>query len=78
MLADIFKTKSTNYEIEPFYSGEALCSEMHHQIFDLIFLDIELQKRSGIDVSKYIRNELKNESVQVVHFFKNRICYGTF
>ena len=41
--------------------------EIQRQIFDLIFLDIELKKKSGLDVSNYIRNELGNESVQIAY-----------
>lgn len=67
MLIDIFETKGVHYEIEPFYSGESLCEEMQRQIFELIFLDIELQKKNGIEVGRYIREELGNESVQIAY-----------
>lgn len=67
MLIDILETRGVYYEIEPFYSGENLCVEIQRQIFDLIFLDIELKKKSGLDVSNYIRNELGNESVQIAY-----------
>lgn len=67
MLIDILETKDVHYEIEPFYSGESLCKEMQRQVFDLIFLDIELEKKNGIEVSRYIRNELENETVQIAY-----------
>lgn len=67
MLIDILETRGVYYEIEPFYSGENLCVEIQRQIFDLIFLDIELKKKSGLDVSNYIRNELGDESVQIAY-----------
>ena len=67
MLIDIFETKGARYEIEPFYSGESLCAEMQRQVFDLVFLDIELKRKSGIDVGRYIRNTLGNESVQIAY-----------
>ena len=67
MLEDIIKQLEMDYEIEVFESGESLCKELGRQIYDLIFLDIELPKNSGIDVGRYIRDVLKNEMVQIVY-----------
>ena len=67
ILIDIAGNKIVEFEIETFISGESLCTELQRQKYDLIFLDIELPKISGIDVGKYIRDELKNESVQIAY-----------
>lgn len=67
MLIDILQHMAVKFEIEIFDSGEKLCKELEQQDFDIIFLDIELPKISGIEVSNYIRNHLKNEIVQIVY-----------
>ncbi len=67
MLIDIFEMKGIDYEIEPFCSGKKLCEEMQRQVYDLIFLDIELGEETGIDVGRYVRDELENESVQIAY-----------
>jgi len=67
ILENITKQLEMDYEIEVFESGESLCKELERQIYDLIFLDIELPENSGIDVGRYIREELKNEIVQIVY-----------
>lgn len=67
ILTDILEDKDIHFEIEPFYSGESFCAELRRQIYDLVFLDIELGNRNGIDVGRYIRDELKNEVIQIVY-----------
>lgn len=55
-------------EIEIFYSGESLCQFMSNEVyFDIIFLDIELQIINGIEVGKKIRDEMHNETTQIVY-----------
>lgn len=67
MIIEILQDMQAGFEIEIFSSGEVLCHELKRQNFDIIFLDIELPRISGIDVGKYIRDELKNEIVQIVY-----------
>lgn len=67
MLEDIMRPLEMDYEIGVFESGESLCKALGRQIYDLIFLDIELPEYSGIDVGRYIRDVLKNEIVQIVY-----------
>ena len=44
---------------------------------DLLFLDIELGKMSGIELAERIRNELHNDYMQIVIcFLKTVVCYG--
>ena len=40
---------------------------MERKDFDIVFLDIELPKVSGIGVGRYIREVLKNEIVQIAY-----------
>ena len=49
-------------EVDIYYSGEKLCQKLNDkEIYDLIFLDIELLNINGIDVGRFIRNELKDD-----------------
>ncbi len=62
------KTTNERIEVDVFYSGEELYSEIQNGTsYDLIFLDIELQSISGIDIGRKIRDEIKNEIVLIVY-----------
>lgn len=51
-----------------FYSGEALVQSLKMgEYFDLIFLDIELEKLNGVDVGRIIRDKLDNENLQIIY-----------
>lgn len=67
LLIKILEEKGINYEIEPFYSGKTLCNELKMQKYNLIFLDIEMKEKDGIETGKFIREELKDESVQIAY-----------
>jgi len=68
VLLDYGKTCLEDIEVEVFTSGEELCHFMQkEEEFDLIFLDIELKQMNGVEVGKMIRDEMKNEIVQIVY-----------
>lgn len=68
MLSDISSNLSEDIEAEVFYSGEELIHDLYEgTYFDIIFLDIEIQKLNGIEVGKIIRDELNNETTQIVY-----------
>ncbi len=55
-------------ETQVFYSGEEIehflkCGES----FDLLFLDIELKMISGIEVGRIIREDMDNQTLQIVY-----------
>lgn len=53
---------------ECFYSGEELTAYLRRgEHLDLIFLDIELKLMNGVAVGKIIREELEDDSVQIVY-----------
>lgn len=59
---------SEKIDVEVFYSGEELYEYIKNDTsFDIIFLDIELNKLNGIELGKIIRNEMKNEITQIVY-----------
>ncbi|MDR3288858.1 MAG: LytTR family DNA-binding domain-containing protein [Peptococcaceae bacterium] len=54
--------------IEVYPSGEALYQRLgQHEYFDIIFLDIEMERLSGIEIGRRIREEFQNESTQIVY-----------
>ncbi len=55
-------------EIQVFYSGEELQRFLDSgDGFDLLFLDIELQLINGVEVGRRIREELDNQTMQIVY-----------
>lgn len=71
-LSRVARSLSLQIEVEPFYSGETLCKELKRKnSFDIIFLDIELQKMSGVQVAEYIRQTLNDEIQQIVFISGN-------
>lgn len=73
MLRDIMLSLKKEVEIEPWYSGESLCKYLEDgNRFDVIFLDIELLKINGIDVGKYIRNNLDDLKTNIIYISYNR------
>lgn len=58
---------SITVEIDIYSSSEAFVKILKaNEKYDLIFLDIELDKYSGIDISHCIRNDLSDDSTQIV------------
>jgi DNA-binding LytR/AlgR family response regulator len=62
------KSISEKIEVDVFYSGEELYDYLiNDSCLDMIFLDIELNKLNGVELGRIIRNELKNENIQIVY-----------
>ena len=61
-------SKMIESEVDIFNTGESFISFLNNDNrYHIIFLDIELKKCNGIDVSKHIRNIICNEAVQIVY-----------
>lgn len=55
-------------EINIWYTGESLCEYLQEkQQIDILFLDIELFKMTGIQAGNYIRNRLEDRSMQIIY-----------
>ena len=55
-------------EFEVYYSGESLCRSIENgEIYDLVFLDIELSAINGVQVGTKIREEYNNVVLQIVY-----------
>lgn len=72
-LLEIAKAQGVLIDTEVYYSGKQLCEHLNEgTFFDLIFLDIEMDEFSGIDVSYTIRNIMKNEATQIAYISGNK------
>ncbi len=68
LLIKLSKKYGIASEIDVLYSGNELKKQLDMGAFyDVIFLDIEMNGLSGIDVSKYLRETMNNDSMQIVY-----------
>lgn len=68
IILDYQKISAKKIDILVFLSGQELCKFIKEgQAFDLIFLDIELNKLNGIEVGRIIREEIKDDITQIVY-----------
>lgn len=66
-ITEVFSSSKIDYNIEIYTSGYNLCEDVESEIFDLIFLDIELPGKNGIQIGSFIRDTLKNDKTQIVY-----------
>ena len=68
ILINLNKSLPKKIEVDVFYSGETLFQFLSDGVYyDMIFLDIELQMLNGVEIGRKIRNELNNETTQIVY-----------
>jgi DNA-binding LytR/AlgR family response regulator len=68
ILVKYTKRKYIKMNIDIFYSGKGILSCLDQGvIFDLIYLDIELGKISGIEVGLQIRKTMRNYTTEIVY-----------
>lgn len=68
MLLRYAEEKTVQVEMQAWYTGEGLrdyLAQGNH--LDILFLDIELFKMTGIEVGNYIRNVLDNMGLQIIY-----------
>ncbi len=64
----ILKNFNVKAQIDIWFSGEGVINYLAKgNYIDLIFLDIQLIKITGIDVGSYIRNDMENIKTQIVY-----------
>lgn len=75
-LIKILDKKCIEYDIDVFYSGVELCEKIETgelpYCYDMLFLDIQLPNMNGVDIGRYIRQQLKNQIVQIVYVSSQR------
>lgn len=68
MLLRYAEEKEVQVDIQIWYTGEGLkCYLEQGNHLDILFLDIELFKMTGIEVGNYIRNVLDNMGLQIIY-----------
>lgn len=79
LILKIAKQIFVNVEIEVFWDGESLVNSIENgNYFDIIFLDIEMDKEDGISAAKKIRNIDKNVLIIYVTSYENHMkeCFA--
>ena len=66
-LVRICKEKNLSMEYDTFYSGDEFISALNKNVYDCIFLDIEIGSTNGIEVSKYLREKQNNETTEIIY-----------
>ena len=72
---DDFFNEFHNYEVLEFVSGEDLLSNYPNNI-DLLFLDIQMNKLTGMDLARWIRKENDTSEIIFVTSLVNYIQEG--
>lgn len=68
MLMQYAREKEIRINVRIWYTGEELRDYLKTgSHLDILFLDIELYRMTGIEVASYIRNELDNMGLQIVY-----------
>lgn len=68
IIVSYFMTESLKYEIDIYFSGEEFISNLNAgEKYDLVYLDIELALLDGVFVGQYIREELRDDNIQIVY-----------
>jgi DNA-binding LytR/AlgR family response regulator len=70
-LKNVLKNINFDYEIEEFSSGENLLSSEGY--FDIVFLDIKMDKLSGIDTAKKIRENNSTSKIIFITSFEEYV-----
>ena len=64
----LFVEISTGFEIEVWYDGESLENDLKKGIgLDILFLDIELLQKNGVEVGAFIRDEMGDTELHIVY-----------
>lgn len=72
MLLRIGRESGEQLDIDVFFSGEELYKFLNQKVqYDIIYLDIELEMMSGVEVGYKLRNELQNDITQIVYISGN-------
>lgn len=68
ILGELEKGFLEKLEIDVFYSGEELCIYLNkNKYYDIVFLDIELKTMNGVKVGQVIREDMLNETTQIIY-----------
>ena len=66
-----FERDFVKIEVDVYFSSEEFYRCIHEHTYNLIFLDIEMGTRSGIDIGTYIRKEQHNHKTEIIYISAN-------
>lgn len=67
-IIECFKEKNDNVEVLVWNSAETFIEDVPAKIHvDILFLDIELPEKSGVDVGHYIREEMSDAGMHIIY-----------
>lgn len=65
-LLEVSKRYNISLDIDVFYRREEFCEHIQTVFYDVVFLDIELDAITGIEVNQAIRVGMNNEAMQII------------
>lgn len=68
ILMEYLKKYYLKFNIDIFYTGQEFIKYLENEnIYDIVFLDIEIGDLTGVDIGKYIRENLQNEILKIIY-----------
>lgn len=68
ILLNLAKKHSIRVEIDIYNNGTYFHKNLESgEFYDVVFLDIEMQGLSGLDISNILREKMKNEAIQIIY-----------
>lgn len=68
MIMQYAEKKKLRIDVQVWYAGEELCQYLEQGgHLDILFLDIELVKLTGIEVGGFIRNKMEDRGMQIIY-----------
>ena len=68
ILLEYSKKTGVMLEVEVFYNGESFLNYQEQgNMFDLVYLDIEMEQGNGLEVGHQLRNVWKNYGIEIVY-----------
>lgn len=67
-IVDYRENTSEFYNVEMYYSGKTMIEDLKKGIsYDMIFLDIEMEVMNGVQVGRFIRENLQDDNTLIVY-----------
>lgn len=80
MIRNYTMSKGIKTEFKIWFSGESLCDDIkNNENLDCLFLDIDLGTSNGINVGKFIRDEIENYLIDIIFIsYRKDYAYQLF
>lgn len=68
IVEEYLKIRNMRYDLDIFYSADSLFKYIEDgSLYDLLFLDIEMEGLSGIELGKILRDDMQNELTKIIY-----------